>query len=291
MFNNDDTPGWLERKLADHGDEHILRALLVVLLLSTAGVLALDMREIVASTSDVFQPGTTRLEPMPMREPKPDDHLRPYLPKARPVAPDGGSVRLPGYARPPKDGALGKPMVFRRGKNGRVSAVGVITSGTAGRFERFLTTQGGEVKQLVLHSSGGSVRDAIAMARLIRKKGITTHVPRHGYCASSCPLVFSGGARRTAGKPAWIGVHQVFSPPSEVGTLQEGMAGAQEISALCQRLFVDMGIELEAWIHAMATPKHKLYVFTRAELKRYRLIGNASTQRARKSRPRSSLRR
>jgi len=50
------------------------------------------------------------------------------------------------------------------------------------------------VKTVVLRSPGGSVQDALAMGRLIREKQFATEVEAGRYCASSCPLVFAGGA-------------------------------------------------------------------------------------------------
>ncbi|MEN0002475.1 MAG: hypothetical protein AAF940_16490, partial [Pseudomonadota bacterium] len=59
--------------------------------------------------------------------------------------------------------------------------------------------------------------------------------------------------------------------PQAVGTLQTGMRDAQFITALCQQLLVDMGVDLQVWLKASQTPPAQLYVFTPDELTRFRL--------------------
>ncbi|MHA1190175.1 MAG: hypothetical protein ACTSSQ_06930, partial [Alphaproteobacteria bacterium] len=93
----------------------------------------------------------------------------------------------------------------------------------------------------------------------------------HGYCASSCPLVFAGGIERTAHRDAWIGVHQAYARVSEIGSLQQGMDEAQRISAQAQSLLLDMGVDPRLWIRAMQTPRHKIYLLTAQELTEFGL--------------------
>ena len=166
------------------------------------------------------------------------------------------------------DTLLSGSMTFHNAGNGVISAIGFIEPGTTFRFEDFIKSLDDvdPVNQIYLHSPGGSVRDAIDMSRFIRDREITTHITKHGYCASSCPLVFSGGAKRNIGKPAVLGVHQVFTSDTATGTLQQGIANAQAISADAQELLVDMGVDPRAWIKAMATSKDQLYLFTEKEI-------------------------
>ena len=44
------------------------------------------------------------------------------------------------------------------------------------------------------------------------------------------------------------------------------MESAQRVSAECQRYLRDMGIDLQVWVHAMETPKEKLFYFKPGEL-------------------------
>jgi hypothetical protein len=50
------------------------------------------------------------------------------------------------------------------------------------------------------------------------------------------------------------------------------MSVAQNISARCQRYLGDMGISLQAWVHAMETPHDKLFVFKPDELKSLNIV-------------------
>ena len=190
----------------------------------------------------------------------------------------------PSYApRIPGVPSLGIPeedaMTFDLVAEGRLLATGTITPGTAERFQAELAKRGGYVATIVLESPGGSVRDAAAMARLIRQAGFSTEVVPGGYCASSCPLVLAGGVERRVGEGASIGVHQVFAPDDQIDDVAAGMDEAQRISAENQRLLVEMGIDPELWIIAMETPKEQLHFLTTEELTHLRLATAMVTAR------------
>jgi hypothetical protein len=182
-------------------------------------------------------------------------------------------VRRDGDEGPPRkaDGALKERMTFDLAENGRLIVKGRIDPGTAESFAAEVKKRGSYIKTVVLSSPGGSVADALQMGRLIRAKGFATEVENGGYCASSCPLVFAGGAARRAGAKAAIGVHQIFAGAGQAGGLGEGMNGAQRVSAECQRYLREMGVDLEVWVHAMETPKERLYYFKPDEMLKLRL--------------------
>lgn len=277
MFTNEDTPNRAEALINAIPEGAILRGVFAGLLTATIVLIVLDYRALL-QRDDEFSLLETQTEPVEMARPKENDHVRPYLPRTMPVAPDGGRRRLalPGFTRPVQTKAMREGMVFKLGSKGRASAVGLIKPGTAKAFERFLAKHKGKVKRITLHSPGGSVPDALDMAREIRERKLTTFVPDDGYCASSCPLVFAGGVDRIAGSKAWIGVHRVYTLKSAIGTLQEGMAAAQQISARCQNFLIDMEVSPRVWIHAMTTPRERLYVFTPKELTEFKLATKIS---------------
>ena len=250
----------------------ILRGIFYGLLTATLTVLALDYRELDQAAATNAGPFVEPLEPVEMAPPRKNDQRRPYLLRTIPVTKERGRLAVPGFEDPPKSADLDSRMQFRLGSDGEASAVGRIDRGTAEDLDRFLAKNKSRIVSLTLHSPGGSVPDAIEMARAIRKARIDTVVADNGYCASSCPLVFAGGLRRTAGLPAWIGVHQVFTERSAVGTLQEGLQQGQEIGARCQELLVEMGVDARVWVHAMATSSDELYVFTPEELAELKLV-------------------
>lgn len=249
----------------------ILLSLFWSLIVLTGAFLALDFRTIYQEANVALPGESDQREPLVMAPPKPRDHVRPYLPRSMPITRRGKGPRMPGHAKPIQAPGVAKRMTFVRGPKGQASAVGRIEPGTANDFSEFLDGQNGEVRELFLHSPGGSVQDALAMSKLIRAQNIKTNVPSQGYCASSCPIVFSGGTTRTVGRPAWVGVHQIFAAGNTKGSLAEGMSRAQSVSAAVVQHMTEMGVDPRAWVHAMKTPSDQLYLFTRKELKTYKL--------------------
>ncbi|MBU1210852.1 MAG: ATP-dependent Clp protease proteolytic subunit [Alphaproteobacteria bacterium] len=247
----------------------VLNSIFRLLIVVTAVFLAYDYRTIYEAANVPLPGETEREEPLIMEPPRERDHVRPYLPRTTPLRRSSKGPTMPGYAKPPSHDSVGRKMTFVRGPKGTASAVGRIEPGTAAEFIDFIEGQGGEVKSLYLHSPGGSVQDAIAMSKLVRQKEIVTQVPDDAYCASSCPIVFSGGKERTVGRNAWVGVHQIYAVQKTAGDLADGMSQAQTITAEVQQHLVDMGIDTRAWLHAMKTPSDQLYVFTPTELKEY----------------------
>lgn len=164
------------------------------------------------------------------------------------------------------DAMLRDKMTFELVGDGRLMATGTIMFGTADQFAAEVAKRGSYIKTVVLRSPGGSVRDALAMGRLIRQKQFATEVEGGRYCASSCPLVFAGGVERRAAPNAAIGVHEVAAVGGDNLSAAASMQDAQQISAECQQYLRDMGIDLEVWIHAMETPREELYYFQPAEL-------------------------
>jgi hypothetical protein len=115
------------------------------------------------------------------------------------------------------------------------------------------------------------------MGRLIRERKFATEVEAGKYCVSSCPLVFAGGVERRAGDNATIGVHQIAAISSAGAAPRDEMDVAQRISARCQRYLGDMGINLQAWVHAMETPHDKLFIFKPDELKSLNIVTTGAT--------------
>jgi hypothetical protein len=189
--------------------------------------------------------------------------LAPWLP--------GGDKRLAPLPQP--DGAMAKPMTFELVGAGKLMATGTITPGISEAFAAEVGKRGDYIKTVVLNSPGGSVADALAMGRLIREKKFATEVEAGKYCASSCPLVFTGGVERRAGDKATIGVHQVAAGAAPRGEMDV----AQRISARCQRYLGDMGISLQVWVHAMETPHDKLFIFKPDELKSLNIVTTGAT--------------
>lgn len=187
-------------------------------------------------------------------------HMRADPPLSLSDNPRGRTGSVPREASMPQNG-----MRFEFGADGRLTASGTITFGTAEAFAAEIARHGDKVKTVVLRSPGGSVEDALAMGRLIRQKGIATEVGNGHLCASSCPLVFAGGVERRAAEKAHIGVHQVIAV-SESGAQVREADGGRGILAICRRYLTDMGVDPQVWTHASKTPHQRLYRFNGSEL-------------------------
>lgn len=253
---------------SDKLQDAMLWLVLLAMVVATGYVLMLDYRELqyearLAGIED------TR-EPVPMTPVSPSDQIRPYVPSSRPVGPGRSPPDLTRFGIT-EETSERDAMIFKDDGAGVLLAFGTITPGTSKVFEGALLAREEKITEIILHSPGGSVNDALEMGHLIRENEFNTKVVANGYCASSCPLVFAAGMERAAHETSWIGVHQVYTPSSTFGSIQQGMDQAQRISALCQQALVDFGVDPALWIKAMETPKDQLYVLTSEELEDLKL--------------------
>ncbi len=234
------------------------------LLVGTVGVLALDLSNLIEQNGGLWandaRAATEISEPV----------LPPQVRTDAPAEPSGGDPR---QFITTEEAALQRPIRFELGSGGVLSATGTIDHGAAARFAAELEARGEYVKTVSLDSPGGSLDDAMEMARLIRKLGLATSVENGAICASSCPLLFAGGVERHAGDRAAIGVHQFYA---QLGSEQEApeqvMADAQITTARISRHLSDMGVDPALWLHALETPPRALYYLSPKELAQYRLV-------------------
>ena len=78
------------------------------------------------------------------------------------------------------------------------------------------------------------------------------------------------------GANAVIGVHQVFAPDPAEAARHDTMSEAQRVSARCQRYLAEMGLDLKMWVHAMETPKDRLFIFSANELRELNIVTSAN---------------
>ena len=275
MIGEETPPGPLERLVLKLPEGSVLRLVFLALLGVAVAMITLDYQNMAGRSAE--RERLSRTEPLPLKRPSPGDQIRPYLPRTIPVGPDRGEPSLPGYDGPVEGEALAAPMRFFVGPKREATAIGRIEIGTGAALREFLATpEAAGVETLVLHSPGGSVADAIAMARDLRSQAVSTRVPADGYCASACPLVLAGGSTRRAGENSWVGVHQVYAvsgaEPGLPSTVDRSIAEIQATTAECQTLLADMGVDPALWIKAMQTPSASLYVLTPEELVEFRLV-------------------
>ena len=125
---------------------------------------------------------------------------------------------------------------------------------------------------LYIHSGGGSAASGMALGRVIRKFGLTTHVGRQGkqttylqetdagFCMSAAALAFLGGLWRYVDGECRYGVHQFT-----------GLASgdeAQRFSAEIVDYIRSMGASTELFTYAAETPADDILELPHATLRR-----------------------
>ena len=95
-----------------------------------------------------------------------------------------------------------------------ILASGEIVPGDAAKLARALNRSSPSyhgTPQILLDSPGGVVVEAIAMAELMRKTGVTTVVPARAMCASACASVlFVAGKYRAVEQGGQLLIHSCF---------------------------------------------------------------------------------
>lgn len=130
---------------------------------------------------------------------------------------------------------------------------GAIAEGDADRFATWLETH--DLPRLVtLHSTGGSVPDALAIGRSIRAAGSDTQVAETRVCLSACPYIFAAGTARTAHEDGFIGVHQHFFGENTALPAFLAVEDIQRGQAEVMTYLIEMGIDPALMQHALATP-------------------------------------
>lgn len=240
-------------------DGAVIRIAFFGLLAGTVGMLAIDYYELSQSS------------PAPTIAPS----IRPILPAVdRPELDPSNPAFHPQTQITTTPEILSAPMRFTLRADGVLELEGTIVQTSAELLETELAERGEYIQSIVINSPGGIVDQALSMGRMIRERELPTHVVDHALCASSCPLVLAGGAERTVGAAAAIGVHQVYVPQNVLGAQAnpaQSLSDAQVTTAAINRYLDEMGIDTKLWLHALETPPDRLYFLTADELDSYAL--------------------
>jgi hypothetical protein len=204
-------------------------------------------------------------------------HVEPALPPVVQPGPGGAPGLDPRENVTLDDDALRRPMRFELRPGGVMAAEGSIDVGSAKRFAAEMDERGEYVRVLSLNSPGGSLEDAMAMARLARERGVGTQVADGALCASSCPLVLAGGVVREVGPKAAVGLHQFYAMSDTVTGPAQAMSDAQATAARISRYLAEMDVDPALWLHALDTPPQALYYLSREEMVQYRLVTTGSS--------------
>lgn len=251
----------LLRYVARFDDAELMRSAFIGMLVGAVAVVAFDLRDM-AAEKGWFTPETSMTVSMP----------------ADPVLPPAVQTDVP--SRPqdtrrfvtPGDDLLSQPMAFTLASRGVLLAEGTIETGSASRLAAELAARSDYIRVVSLNSPGGALEDAMAMARLIRGKGVSTEVVDGAICASSCPLVLAGGLVRAVAPKASVGVHQFYVATKAETAPAQVMADAQMTTARISRHLIEMDIDPALWLYALDTPPQSLYYFSPEEMARYRLV-------------------
>ncbi|WP_421760169.1 peptidoglycan-binding protein [Devosia sp.] len=134
-----------------------------------------------------------------------------------------------------------------------------ITAATPAEFDKALKARP-QARIVVLNSPGGAVDSALAMARQIRRLGLSTYVPRDMGCYSACSYIFFAGVDREA--DGELGVHQISADVADLVLAQTTLGDL--LDAL-----EEFGVKHQVISHMLRTPPEDMYVFSPHELREY----------------------
>ena len=152
-------------------------------------------------------------------------------------------------------------------------ATGTIAPGDATRFAEWLEVQPeAEVEAIRLHSSGGSVTDALGIGAAIRAAGLRTVLEDGDICLSACPYVLAGGVERQVPDTALVGVHQHYFGENTALPAFLAIEDIQHGQGAVMTHLDEMGVDVRVMQHALTTPPEAIYILLPEELEEYRLV-------------------
>ncbi|MBX3531161.1 MAG: hypothetical protein KF849_11175 [Rhizobiaceae bacterium] len=249
----------LMRYLQRFEEGRLIRAAFFGMLIGTASVLALDFSDLLERNGLMPDAASATAVTVPILPPAVDSDNA------------GGGVDPRQFIRT-NEAMLRDPMRFILQPGGTLEAIGSVDVGSALRFAEEVELRGEYVRRVTLNSPGGSLDDAMAMARLMREKGFATEVEDGALCASSCPLMLAGGATRIVDEKGAVGLHQFYASNNPDTPPAQAMADAQVTTARISRLLIELGVDPALWLHALDTPPRALYYLSAEEMAKYRLV-------------------
>lgn len=144
---------------------------------------------------------------------------------------------------------------------------GDFTEGLAERVAAMLAAHP-HVERLTLDSDGGLVEEAVAIGKIVRDRGLATHVP--DACASACTLVFLQGRARTLGPEGRLGFHA----PYEVG--EDGAKRAVD-PAPERAAYLTAGLPAAFVAEVMRVAPADLWIPSQRQLRAAGILTNAET--------------
>ncbi len=191
----------------------------------------------------------------------PGDQRRRYDPRRVPAAP----------GQPLPDSADMPARLLFEIRGDALHLTGVIAPGDAARFAEWRA--GRDLPGLMrLHSTGGSVPDALEIGRALRHAAAETEIAAGSVCLSACPYILAAGTTRRVGDDGYVGVHQHYFGESELLPAFIAVEDIQRGQAKVVAYLDEMGIDLRLMQHSLATPPDEIYILTPEELQDYALV-------------------
>ncbi|MCA0922247.1 hypothetical protein [Pseudooceanicola nanhaiensis] len=191
------------------------------------------------------------------RPTRPGDQTRRY----DPTLPAGPGVET---------GPMPERLILERIDDDTALLTGKIEPGDGARIAKQIAAS--EAGTILLHSPGGSVRDAMELGRALRQAGKATAMRAGDVCLSACPYIFAAGTERQAEQGARIGLHQHYYGEN---TLLPAFLAVQDIQrgqGEVMEYLEEMGVDPMLMAPGLATPPQSIYILSREEMARYDLV-------------------
>lgn len=170
----------------------------------------------------------------------------------------------------PDTGNLPNRLVLSQEEGDKWLLEGTIAPGDAARISGQIANDD-TIKVITLNSPGGSVQDALALGRSLRRLGLNTRVDDGRICLSACPYLLASGTERVVHSAAMVGVHQHYFGKNTLLPAFVAVEDIQRGQGDVMSYLDDMGIDPLLMRHALVTPPDDIYVLVANELETYRL--------------------
>lgn len=151
---------------------------------------------------------------------------------------------------------------------------GTVDSLTPGRFRKMMAAYPG-IRRIEMIDCAGSVDEEanLQLARMVRRAGISTHVPAHGSIRSGAVELFLAGVRHTADEGAEFVVHSWMD---EDGLEANDYPPSDPVHAEYLNYYTEMGIpaDIARKFYAMtnSVPFDSQLALSRADIQAYNLL-------------------
>ncbi len=149
----------------------------------------------------------------------------------------------------------------------RIDGKIAFLSGAVAHHQLFsLQSAAPTLSHIVLNSAGGDAVAAIAIAREVRRRRLTTYVGPYSQCASACTIIFQGGAVRVVHPQVFFAYHTPRWYQPSRASVSTVAAGRDDVRASFRALYRELGVP-ESTIQEFWHP-HVMFYYGADELLR-----------------------